>query len=99
MCIDKNGFYFGQYFKEVPTLWWGCRSGRAWADTAEERNIAGCWLMLYWAARPEASACKNQMLDICLSGFYFASTYGNQLGWLPGEKTKQASQEVCGDLS
>lgn len=55
--------------------------------------------MLYWAAIPEASACKNQMLDLCLSGFYFAGTYGNQLGWLPREKTKQASQEVCGDLS
>lgn len=55
--------------------------------------------MLYWAAVPEASACKNQMLDLCLSGFYFASTYGNQLGWLPREKKKRASQEVCGDLS
>lgn len=99
MCIDGNVGFFGQYFNEVPTLWWDCRSGRGWADAAEETNIAGHWLMLYWAAIPEASACKNQMLDISLSGFYFASTYENQLGWLPREETKQAHQEVCGDLS
>lgn len=64
--IDGNGFYFGQYFSEAPTHCRECRSGRGWADAAEERNIARRCLMLYRAVILEAFACKNQMLDLSL---------------------------------